>query len=282
MANQLKFENKGESVLLSQPLISIGFPVYNGENYIQKSMDALLNQTYKNFEIIISDNASTDNTQAICLDYLERDSRIRYIRQPQNIGATENFIFVLTEAKGTYFLWNAYDDIRVETCLQYYLENIGTANAFYSSYGEYSYSLDRIIKSYDPPLLSGEEKNRSIEISEYFNKICPSMIYGIFKTDLIKKIGFEKVDWSDALLVIKYIELYGFKTTIAAPTIYLGFEDQVYKIKPLNGALLNPFPFLLKTFSILNFRGGYKGWFYYIKRMLSVMYITLKFNLFKK
>ncbi len=69
------------------PRLSVGLPVYNGEKYLAESLDALLGQSYGDFELIISDNASTDGTEEICREYLARDSRISYVRQPVNIGA---------------------------------------------------------------------------------------------------------------------------------------------------------------------------------------------------
>ena len=68
------------------PRLSVGLPVYNGENYLAESLEALLGQSYEDFELIISDNASTDGTADICRRYEKQDSRIRYIRQPRNIG----------------------------------------------------------------------------------------------------------------------------------------------------------------------------------------------------
>ena len=68
------------------PRLSIGIPVYNGENYLAETLDSLLGQSYENFELIISDNASTDGTAGICRRYMKQDSRIRYICQPRNIG----------------------------------------------------------------------------------------------------------------------------------------------------------------------------------------------------
>jgi glycosyltransferase involved in cell wall biosynthesis len=98
--------------MAASPTISIGMPVYNAENYIRSALDSLLTQTYTNFELIISDNASTDSTSEICATYMERDSRIRYIRQPTNLGATANFRLVLLQSTAPYFMWAAADDIR--------------------------------------------------------------------------------------------------------------------------------------------------------------------------
>jgi len=90
--------------------LSIGLPVYNGEKFIRKCLDSLLAQTFKNFEIIISDNASTDDTQKICQEYLKKDERIRYIQQEKNIGLLPNFNFVLKQAKNEFFMWIGVDD----------------------------------------------------------------------------------------------------------------------------------------------------------------------------
>jgi glycosyltransferase involved in cell wall biosynthesis len=90
--------------------VSIGMPVYNGEKYIREALDSLLAQSYTDFELVISDNASTDGTEAICQQYAATDSRIRYVRQPVNLGALDNFTFVLDEARGGYFMWAAADD----------------------------------------------------------------------------------------------------------------------------------------------------------------------------
>ena len=93
------------------PTVCIGMPVYNGANYIHEALDSLLAQTFTDFELIISDNASTDDTQAICEEYERRDSRIRYVRQSENKGAAENFRVVLDCAKANLFMWAAFDDL---------------------------------------------------------------------------------------------------------------------------------------------------------------------------
>jgi glycosyltransferase involved in cell wall biosynthesis len=95
----------------SGPRLSIGLPVYNGGRYLAKSFDALLGQSYGDFELIVSDNASTDDTADICRDYESRDARIRYYRQPRNIGSSPNHNFVVELARGELFKWASYDDL---------------------------------------------------------------------------------------------------------------------------------------------------------------------------
>ncbi|MGH9445650.1 MAG: glycosyltransferase, partial [Terriglobia bacterium] len=95
----------------SQPLVTIGLPVYNGEKYLRSALAALLAQDYSHFELIISDNNSNDSTEAVCREFAVEDSRIRYIRQAENHGAPWNFAFVLGQARGDYFMWAAHDDL---------------------------------------------------------------------------------------------------------------------------------------------------------------------------
>ncbi|MBK1877949.1 glycosyltransferase family 2 protein [Pelagicoccus mobilis] len=93
------------------PRVSIGLPVYNGSNYIRQAIDSILEQTYRDFEIIICDNASTDDTQAICEEYVKRDKRVVYHRNSSNIGAGRNYNLVVEYARGEFFKWAAHDDI---------------------------------------------------------------------------------------------------------------------------------------------------------------------------
>jgi glycosyltransferase involved in cell wall biosynthesis len=93
------------------PRLSVGLPVYNGEKYLGQSIESLLGQSYEDFELIISDNASTDSTADICRHYGRQDSRIRYIRQPRNIGLSPNHNVVVQQSRGEYFKWAAADDL---------------------------------------------------------------------------------------------------------------------------------------------------------------------------
>ncbi len=93
------------------PTVSIGLPAYNAERYLREALDSILGQTYRAFELIVSDNASTDATATICHEYAARDDRVRYIRSPINVGAHRNFRRALELARGRYFKWAAHDDI---------------------------------------------------------------------------------------------------------------------------------------------------------------------------
>lgn len=94
-----------------QPIISVGMPVFNGEQYIAQAIKTVLDQTMGNFELIISDNASTDQTESICRKFAAQDDRIRYIRNSCNIGAARNYNQLFQQSVGKYFRWLNADDL---------------------------------------------------------------------------------------------------------------------------------------------------------------------------
>lgn len=107
---------------VKQPIVSICMPVYNGERSLRQALDSLLRQSFEGIELIISDNQSTDQTELICRQYVERDRRIQYIRQPVNIGALKNFECVLNAGCGEFFMWAACDDYWSETFVEQNLD----------------------------------------------------------------------------------------------------------------------------------------------------------------
>jgi glycosyltransferase involved in cell wall biosynthesis len=110
--------NQGNRMVsFGRPLVSIGMPVYNGERFLRQALESILVQDYENFELIISDNASTDRTGNICQMYAERDTRIRYVRNETNLGASPNHKRVFEMARGDYFKWAAHDDECLPTFL---------------------------------------------------------------------------------------------------------------------------------------------------------------------
>ena len=97
--------------LIGSPQVSIGLPVYNGENFIRAAIESILNQSFQDLELVISDNASTDRTQEICLEYASQDARVRYHRNPVNRGPAWNYNRVFELSSGEYFKWAAHDDV---------------------------------------------------------------------------------------------------------------------------------------------------------------------------
>jgi glycosyltransferase involved in cell wall biosynthesis len=104
------------------PRVSIGLPVYNDDRFLAQTLDCLLNQSYRDFELIVCDNCSTDKTEEICRAYASTDVRIRYHRNSVNIGVSRNFNLCFTLSKGEYFKWAAANDLcatdMVERCVE--------------------------------------------------------------------------------------------------------------------------------------------------------------------
>ncbi|HUI06157.1 MAG TPA: glycosyltransferase family 2 protein [Verrucomicrobiae bacterium] len=105
-------------MIATPPRVSVGLPVYNGERYLDEALKSLLCQTFRDFEIIISDNASTDRTGEIGREYAARDSRVRYYCNTHNLGAAPNFNRTVDLARGEYFHWASYDDLWLPECLE--------------------------------------------------------------------------------------------------------------------------------------------------------------------
>ena len=100
------------------PRLSVGLPVYNSSAYVAESIEAILGQTFTDFDLIISDNASTDDTGDICRRYLKQDPRIRYFRQPRNIGLSPNHNFCVEQSEAELFKWAAGDDLYARDLLE--------------------------------------------------------------------------------------------------------------------------------------------------------------------
>jgi glycosyltransferase involved in cell wall biosynthesis len=100
----------GDPIRQPDPLVSVCIPTYNRAKKLQRAIDALLASSYKNLEIIISDNASSDDTESICIALAKSDGRIKYFRHHENQGPTANFEYARSQATGKYFLWHGDDD----------------------------------------------------------------------------------------------------------------------------------------------------------------------------
>jgi glycosyltransferase involved in cell wall biosynthesis len=232
-----------------QPRVSIGVPVYNCEAFLHLALDSLLAQTFSDFEIIISDNASTDGTEQICREYTARDSRIRYFRQSANKGASANFRFVLEQAGGDFFMWAAADDERAPDCIEYYLSVIGKAGGAFSTYAvrDRKSATDTEMIA---PVLSGQA-NCSSDIRNFVYNPCPSFIYGLYRRSTVLALFPSAVfDWYDCFFILSVIQSAGFVCVKSAPKYFAGTFGE-YVAKPSNGRYLMPLNYFLKAFPIV-------------------------------
>ena len=167
--------------------VSIGMPVYNGENFIREALDSILNQTFQGFEVVISDNASTDQTEAICKAYAARDSRIRYYRNKENLGATRNYNRVFELATGTYFKWAAHDDVIAPDFLEKCVAVLDEDPSIVVSYAS-TVAIDQagsVLRVEENPM-----RTDSITVSErffdlvYYHQCFP--FCGLIRTDVLR------------------------------------------------------------------------------------------------
>ncbi len=108
---------------ISRPTVTVGIPVFNGARFIRQAIESVLAQSFTDFELLISDNASVDGTAAICGEYAAHDSRIKFVQQERNHGPFWNLKFVTEQATGRLLVWLAHDDALhrqfIEECVAY-------------------------------------------------------------------------------------------------------------------------------------------------------------------
>ena len=214
---------------LSGIKLSVGLPVYNGENFLKKCLDSLLSQTFKNFEIVISDNASTDNTQKICTEYSNKDDRIKYIRQEKSIGLLPNFNFVLEQASNEFFMWIGVDDYILPDYFKKNLEVLVSNSNVVGSVSRikpYNFS-DAPIDEIDSKFIEFTKKLRtkfkkldafSIDgsydekVRKYLTRSTCQVIYGIFRKKQLEQSIlpslFVGLDWAEMLSVLKFGDIH--------------------------------------------------------------------------
>ncbi len=115
--------------------VSVGVPVRNGARFLAETLDSLLAQSYADFELLISDNASTDETPSICRAYVARDPRVRYLRSDVDLGLAGNYNLLFREAQGKYFKWAAADDLHEPDYLKRCVEVLDRDPSVVLAYG---------------------------------------------------------------------------------------------------------------------------------------------------
>ena len=172
------------------PRLAIGLPVYNGSAYLAEALEALLGQTYQDFELIISDNASTDATEEICRDFAARDPRIRYIRQPRNIGAVPNHNIVFDESHTELFKWASDDDLYardlVERCVAALDEHPDVVLAH--SWTAEINADDKVVRAVDYPLATASPSRPTRFRSMLFDDGGDDD-YGVIRADVLRRIA---------------------------------------------------------------------------------------------
>ncbi|RCJ31082.1 glycosyl transferase [Nostoc punctiforme NIES-2108] len=173
----------------NQPRLSIGLPVYNGEKFLKEAIDSLLAQTFEDFELIISDNASTDKTEEICRAYVEQDQRICYYRNDKNIGCAGNFNRVLQLSSGEYFKWVAHDDLHSPDFIKKCVEVLDQDPTIILCHSQ-AYFIDEqgnFIQNYDIKVKADALKPQE-RFHELLTKHLCYQCYGVIRASVLKKI----------------------------------------------------------------------------------------------
>ena len=194
------------------PKVTIGMPIYNGARHLAESLDSLLGQTYQNLEILVSDNASTDDTLAICGHYAAADPRIRILRQETNIGAARNWNFVAERANGEYFKWASANDVCKPTLLEAcvgVLEQSADVALCYSNTVLFD-DEGRQLGLYEDPL----DASQAIP-SERFKSVWQTLRLnnaqnaGVVRTSVLRKTGLEGIYMGGDIPLMCELSLYG-------------------------------------------------------------------------
>jgi glycosyltransferase involved in cell wall biosynthesis len=205
--------------------ICIGIPVLNGAKFLEKRLDSILSQTFSNFEIIISNNASTDNTLLICEKYAQKDSRIKIFNQNETINVEKNFAFVLQHAKSKYFVWASADDLWKETFLEKNFKFLEKNPNYICCSGKVKRFGDEVrfeINSNDSLFIKSYKKFRSCFrpfynlsfTGSYTEKASNCLrhnnilfLFGLFRTEIIKKCVIDyQVHSSDLIMCLRALE----------------------------------------------------------------------------
>lgn len=212
----------------NKPRVSIGLPVYNGERYLRNAIESNLSQTYKDFEMIISDNASTDGTKDICTEYASKDKRIRYYRFDTNLGAARNYNRVFELSEGEYFRWTTADDVCAPTHVEKCVETLDREPAVILCYpktlliDQYGNEIERFDDNLDlrhPSVIDRFSRfQRNVSL-------C-NVIYGLIRSEILRKTNLMGGYISSDIVMIAELVLYGQFFEIPDFLFYRRFHPQ--------------------------------------------------------
>ncbi len=214
----------------SNPELTIGIPVFNGEEFLNKKITSILQLGYENFELIISDNASTDKTKEISQSFL-KDKRIKYFYHEKNMGPVKNFEFILKKATGKYFMWTAVDDLILPTHIEKNVEVLKNQKIVCSAsqvkyYGEKTEKFkqnkkkslnkkiaNKIVQHLSPLENIPVSEKLDSKIRKYLSiRGHHHIFYGIYRTEQIKKIfvanDFSGFDWATILNSLNFGDIH--------------------------------------------------------------------------
>jgi len=195
----------------NKPRVSIGLPVYNGERYIAETLDSLIAQTFRDFELNICDNASTDRTEKICRSYAHRDGRIRYFCNESNLGAARNYRRVFELSVGEYFRWANCDDLFAPESLDRCVKILDQEPSVVLVYPKTKFIDEegRVTSEYDDQLhlQSPQASERFVQLLQRLKYV--NAIYGLVRADVLRKTGLIRNFIGGDIPLMAELTLYG-------------------------------------------------------------------------
>jgi len=186
------------------PLVTIGIPFYNEERYIAATINSALNQSFKDIQILISDNCSTDSSYSIAREYADKDARIKLYRQSENIGPIPNFEFLLANSSTKYFMWLGGHDMIDE---QYIEQAVAALEQHTNCILAYPGGIIVDDKGAQTGIINDDYDTNGLRLDIALLKIAKTfnngyVIHGVFRTETLKKLKFEKVNSPDMLMIL--------------------------------------------------------------------------------
>lgn len=178
-------------------------PVYNGERFLKEAIESLINQSFTDWTMLISDDSSTDATEVIAKKFAEKDPRINFVKQPKNLGMNANFAYLLEQAHAPYFMWAAQDDVWYKDFIKECVAVLETEKKISTAFTEMinTDSYGRLIRTYPHlPKLSGKSNIKTVWKHLMSPEIMGkgNIMYGLIRTDLARRVNnlySDKISW---------------------------------------------------------------------------------------
>jgi len=209
------------------PRLCIGLPVYNGDNYLAQTIESLLGQTFAAFRLVISDNASTDGTEAICRAYAGRDTRIDYRRAAENRGAAWNFNHLCALADTEYFKWAAHDDLHAPTFLERCIAALDAQPRAIACYPD-AYVIDEhgtIVTAYRGARAAAAQPWARFNIVARKPGLC-HMTFGVFRVAALRRTQLHGAYPGSDLVLLAELALRGEIVEVDEPLFLLRDHPQ--------------------------------------------------------
>lgn len=258
------------------PLVTLGLPVLNGGSMIAAALDSIVMQDYPNLEVIVSDNASTDNTSEILQSYKNRYPFIRIVRQKTQLSAIDNFMFVLREARGDFFAWCAHDDRRSANFVS------GLLSAFNDPQTVLAFGDLRIWDGKNPPVSRTGYDFANVELMRWQRLRKAALmqcyhIYGLWRTRPLRSLDIRYANWWPDLPIMMGMTLYGSYRYIPGVTFcYYEVPKTTAQRATYQGNSISPIRNLLDVFrgcfvTVTRNAGAFAG-------LLALLFVIEKFS----